>query len=408
SLLAQEPTGIYQACIANGQLVGSVFTAAGYRLAGYSLAAKPSLPQGSWSQFYTPTTLSSTQPIQITGTPTYTSTRFRKTTGFFNLHSWRPELSDPAYTFTFLGNNILNTTQTEAYYTWNRNERSHALGGNFIYGGWYLQPFVAGQQTWGREVVFNRDTTFIYNETEVAAGIQLPLNLSFGRHYRRLVLSSSLHAEQVRWQGIGKNLLRNLDFNYLRLRAAYGSQIQRARQHIFPRFAYGAALDYRTIINQYTARQLLATANLTLPGFWQNHNILLTGAYQGRDTLRQYVFTNSFPFSRGYQVVNFPRMWRLGINYHLPLFYPEWGFGHMLYFLRVRANLFYDYTAAKSLRTGLITPFGTTGTEVYFDTRIWNQLPVTFGVRYSRLLNNELARPTQANRWELILPVDLF
>jgi hypothetical protein len=31
-------------------------------------------------------------------------------------------------------------------------------------------------------------------------------------------------------------------------------------------------------------------------------------------------------------------------NYHLPLLYPDWGFGNIVYFLRVRGNAFYDFT----------------------------------------------------------------
>ena len=38
-------------------------------------------------------------------------------------------------------------------------------------------------------------------------------------------------------------------------------------------------------------------------------------------------------------------MYGFGVNYNLPLFYPDWGFADLVYFLRIRANVFYDYTA---------------------------------------------------------------
>ena len=57
-----------------------------------------------------------------------------------------------------------------------------------------------------------------------------------------------------------------------------------------------------------------------------------------------------------------------------------------MYFLRVRANLFFDYSTVKSLRTGTETDLRSTGVEIYFDTRWWNQQFVSFGFRYSRLL----------------------
>jgi hypothetical protein len=102
-------------------------------------------------------------------------------------------------------------------------------------------------------------------------------------------------------------------------------------------------------------------------------------------------------------------MWKWGVNYHLPLLYPDWGFGQIVYFLRIRANAFFDNTTVKSLRTGFSTPLRSTGVELYFDTRWWNQQPVTFGIRYSRLLDaDSYANPPNVNRWEFILPVILI
>ena len=52
--------------------------------------------------------------------------------------------------------------------------------------------------------------------------------------------------------------------------------------------------------------------------------------------------------------------------------------------------------------------FRTAGTELFFDTRWWNQQPVTLGIRYCRLLDREFSGPTNRNVWEIILPVNLF
>ncbi|MDB5247970.1 MAG: hypothetical protein JWQ40_2364, partial [Segetibacter sp.] len=114
------------------------------------------------------------------------------------------------------------------------------------------------------------------------------------------------------------------------------------------------------------------------------------------------------PFSRGYSAVDFPRMWRFGSNYHFPLLYPDWGVGNIVYFKRLRANGFFDYSQVKSLRTGNKLFFKTTGAELFFDTKWWNQQDVSFGIRYSRLLDYQALGITQPNQWEIILPVGLF
>jgi hypothetical protein len=130
---------------------------------------------------------------------------------------------------------------------------------------------------------------------------------------------------------------------------------------------------------------------------------------QKRDTLRGVLFANNFPFARGYNAVNFPDIFRWSANYHFPLFYPDFGVGHLLYFLRIRANLFYDYTQGKSLRTGRIFPLRSTGSELFFDTKFWNQFPISFGVRYTRLLDNDIVNTRlDPNQFELIVPMNIF
>jgi hypothetical protein len=100
-------------------------------------------------------------------------------------------------------------------------------------------------------------------------------------------------------------------------------------------------------------------------------------------------------------------MWRFGSNYHFPIAYPEWGFANIVYLSRLRGNIYYDYSKVKSLRTGRRLNLSTVGCELYFDTRWWNQQPISFGVRYSRLLDAGTLG-ISPNQWNLILPVDLL
>lgn len=338
----------------------------------------------------------------------FSITKYRKTFNLLNFHSWRPGYDEPEISFTLYGQNILNTLQTELAYTYNRNEQSNTLGLNAIYGGWYIQPKVGVSQTWNRTIKYNRDTTLFYNETNATFGLSLPLNLSGGRQYRYLTLSSGIGTKQLRINGLGKNFFRDQDFNFLTNRLVYSGQVQKAVQQIYPHWAQSLLLQYRNIVNQYTAHQFLANGAIYLPGLQTTHSTVLTAAYSARDTMNQYYFSDNFPFSRGYQSVDFPRLWRFGANYHFPLFYPDFGIANIVYFRQLRANAFYDYTQAKSLRSGLKYFFSTAGAELFFDTKWWNQQNVTIGIRYSRLLDKEYRGTTQPNQWEVILPVNLF
>ncbi|MEO7310833.1 MAG: hypothetical protein ABIX01_10585 [Chitinophagaceae bacterium] len=410
--LASAPTGIYQGFAADGKLVGSTFTTSGYRLASYDLInssfGKTMTGLETLKPMYVSRTMANKENLTASATHTYPVTKYSKATGLLNFHSWQPEIDGSDYSISVLSNNVLNTLEAALTYTYNTNELSNKAGISATYGGWYLQPFIDINQTWGRVAKLNADTNVFYNETKAGGGLQLPLNFSSGKSYRYLTLQSSLNTQRVRGTGLGQKLLNDLDFNYADVRLDYSSQIQKAVQQIYPRFAHTLVADYRSIINKYTAHQVLLSGSLYLPGIMPTHSLVLTAAYQGRDTMNQYIFSNSFPFSRGYRVINFPRQWKLGANYHLPLWYPDWGFANILYLRRVRLNLFYDYTVGKSLRTGITYPFATVGTEMFVDTKVWNQLPITIGVRYSRLLNNEFRGVTQPNQWEIVLPVSLY
>ena len=410
--LATYETGLYQAVLdKHHKLVSSVFTADGYRLGRF-------VP--SWQQVGRADTLKPLyvqQPFRPAfnntlpsiGTGHYPVSKYRKATGLFNFHSWQPDYSDPEYSFTIYGENVLNTLQSQLYYVYNENDGSSRVGYTGTYGGWYVQPFAGVSQTWQRNVRYNNDTTLYWNETVARAGLRLPLTFSGGKQYRSLVLSSSYNLANARWTGLAKGVFRERPLiNYLESRIQYSEQIQAAAQHIYPHWAKSVLLQYRNLLNpSLKAAQFLASGSIYLPGVAASHSLVLTGSWQSRDTAGDYSYSSGFPFSRGYQAIDFPRMWRVGINYHLPLWLPDWGLGQVVYFKRIRTNLFYDLTGGRSVRTGITNRFGTAGAELYFDTRWWNQHPVTFGLRYSRLLDKELLRVTQ-NVWEIIWPVNLF
>lgn len=409
--LATYTTGLYQGWLqTDGSLLGSAFTADGYRLGSFQpkwerIALKNELEDLYLSDIFTQSGRNSLQTI---ATEPYPVSKYRKSFQLLNLHSFRPFYEQPEYSLTVYGQNILNTLRSEIAYTYNQNEGSHKLGYNAVYGGTYLQPVLGISQNWQRMGVLNKDTSLNWNELIAYAGLQLPLNLTSGKQYRSLTLSGTWNTEQVSWTGLAQKLLANRSFQYLNMRIAFSQQIQKSAQQIYPHSAQSLVVQYKNILNKYTAHQLLLSGSVYLPGFSTNHSLVFTAAYQARDTMQQYLFSNNFPFARGYQAVDFPRSWKIGVNYHFPIAFPDWGFGQMVYFLRIRSNLFFDYTQGKSLRTGLVYPFKTVGTELFFDTRWWNQQPVTFGIRYSRLLDNEFRGTTIPNVWELVLPVNLF
>lgn len=408
--VASYPSGLYQSVLSEGKLIAAVFTATGYRLGAV---------QTNWTKvkritgvedLYVEKALNASVNISDISTQRISFKPYSKFSHPFNFHSWRPYYDPPEYSFTVYGQNTLNTIATELSYVYNENENTHAALVTLLYGGTYVQPFISGRHTWNRSAQITPTLTANWNEMQVAGGLQLPLNIVSGKMYRFINSTASYHYSQLNLIGANKDSFTVQNVGYLQGRISFSSQVQKASMHIYPRFAVSGLLQYRTSTN-VEARQFLASGSLYLPGFLKTHSIILSAAYQGTDTLGKYRYTNNFPFSRGYDdgVYSriYGRMWKIGGNYHFPLLHPDMGFANIVYFLRIRANAFTDYTEIQSMRTGAVFSFQSIGGEVYFDTKWWNQLPATFGIRYSRLMNGDLLG-LAVNQWEIILPVDLI
>ena len=84
------------------------------------------------------------------------------------------------------------------------------------------------------------------------------------------------------------------------------------------------------------------------------------------------------------------------------------GFGNILYLNRVRANVFYDFTKIYSRDKATTRDQRSVGAEIYIDTKWWNQYPLTFGLRVSRLLDRDQFDGFRGTILEFIVPVSII
>ncbi|HSB92341.1 MAG TPA: hypothetical protein VLC28_04450, partial [Flavitalea sp.] len=223
-------------------------------------------------------------------------------------------------------------------------------------------------------------------------------------HFRSLQTSLDYVYSKVFVKSYYKDSIQDTGFGYLNPSINWVSRTQQARQDIYPRFAQSISLDYRAAINGIPVQQFLATGGFYFPGLVLNHSLVMQAAYQARSE-SNYQFSNDFPFSRGYVAVNYPRMAKLGFNYHFPIAYPDAGLAQVIYLLRLRANPFFDITKAID-EEGSNHFYRSAGIEIFFDTKWWNQESISFGIRYSHLFDTDIFNTP--NQWEFILPVNLY
>lgn len=326
-----------------------------------------------------------------------------------NFHSWLPNFADPDYTLSFISENVLNTLQSEVYFNYNRSEESKKIGFVGAYGALY--PWIRAGAAFTKDRRFPYGGNQVYwDEFESRIGVLVPLNFSGGRSFRSLRLGTDYVLIKPDYKGLYKDTFDNRLYGYLNSYITFTNQIQKARQHIFPRFAQTLRIDYNHGISNISGKQILINGLFYFPGIHVNHSLVLNAAWQRKDTMNQIRFQNNFPISRGYFGTNFSSQVKFGANYHLPLFYPDRGLANIVYFLRVRANLFYDYSFVEGFNqqrqrvSGELRSFGG---EVFFDTKWWNQQPISFGIRYSRLLD-AARQGLEPNQFEFVLPVNLI
>jgi hypothetical protein len=333
----------------------------------------------------------------------FNESKYKQGGHLFHFHSWRPYFEDPDFTYSIYSDNFLNTLSTELFYHYNRDDKTNGAGVNFLYGALY--PYINGgvEYTFNQAVTINNKPSTI-DKLETRIGLSLPLDFTSGRSYKNLLLGTNYVFEQIIFKGTYKDSVDNRNFNYLHHYLSWSQQIQQAAQHIYPRLGYSFSLNHRHAITLYNSYQFIGNASIYLPGFFSTHNIILGGSFQQRDTTN-ILFSNRFAGARGYNEYYLSRMWRLSANYHFPIVYPDWGFANILYFQRIRGNAFFDFARVYSKDKTVSRDLRSVGGEIYFDTKWWNEYPLTFGVRFSHLLDNELAGGTQKNVFEILVPI---
>ncbi|MGG9964451.1 hypothetical protein [Ferruginibacter sp. SUN106] len=422
SRLTNNLTGSYHPVVnSKNELVYASFTAAGNRL------AKTSLAKAEWQSFSETTFANvpdkyATNALQKNGAGALyalgenknPATKFRKSFQLFNFHSWRPVVNDPEYGYMVYNDNVLSNFSNNISYTYNYNDKSHTVGINTVFAGWFPQLSVGAEESFNRTIDTALGKSVQFNSATFKAGFAIPLNFVGGRTNKFLNFGAGYNVEQYYYRGVTKNVFDNKAIDYANAFFSFSNVSRQARQHINPRWAQAFSLSYRDAFTYKDSHKFVGSAALYLPGFSVNHSFVLNGAYQKRDTLSD-LFSNTFSYARGYEALSTRRMYKLAVNYHFPICYPDWGINGIVYFQRIRANVFYDYNNAQarlyySNGTNLLTEIKnrSTGGELFFDTKVWNSLPVSIGVRYAHLLDTDLINPGVKNRWEIILPIGLI
>ncbi len=321
--------------------------------------------------------------------------KYSKIGNLFNFHSWAP-LSINASTYSIhpgvsiMSQNLLSSSFLSAGYSYNVNEQAGKIYGTYTYAGWF--PIIDLGVDYGlrRDYAYLPEKTEVkWDETNLRAGVRLPLNFRRGKYYAGMQLS--VYGNQG-FRRMKKGIpveFRKPDIFSSGYSFSIYRQIKSNFRDIFPRWGQSVALYYRhtPFLGDNNSYIAAATLGLYFPGLFRHQGLNVYAGYQQRE-IGYYKFSDIVPYPRGVSGKQDQELLSLRGTYAFPIAYPDWSIGPVIYMKRIRANLFYDHSfgwIGNNLRQ-----YSSVGTDLLAEIHILRFVaPFELGVRAAYLPEDE-------------------
>lgn len=306
--------------------------------------------------------------------------------GFFNdlkIHSWG--LASTGFSLEEVGeveatieiDDYLEVNRITPTFAYNFNEKTSAQGLNYSYGK-FASIINLGFTTRERKVIGPRSRELAFNENEFRAGLSFPLSWLTGNYQWQSNIRTDV--KNIRFvEGEDEMEWVNPHTSLLELNGRISSARQRAFQNLQSRFGFELRARMAKSFAGESADLKNAQLAILLPSFARNHGITITAGTQMEDFENGYQLNDTFNYPRGFRVTDNDQVNRLGIDYKLPLLYPDFGLAGITYFKRIRANLFYDFGQLVGGQNTFNTQ--STGIELRLDQTALNLIDLPVGVR---------------------------
>ncbi len=325
----------------------------------------------------------------------------------FRVRNWAFESLYPKTSLLLESRDLMGKMQASAGGGYNFNEETPFIQANLTYGGFFPYFRIGIKRIFNRQGLTSDQIPSRWNETNWYAGLEVPLNLSESLYHRYISLSGHFHQSLLNFKRPKTKNALNRVINYYTLGLTFNLLRNETIQDINPKFGFAINMKYYHTLKSYPINQLNANLNIFLPGLFPNHSLYFTTSFSSKKKNNIYKFEDIFHYARGYHSFPYQQIYTMGINYQLPLLYPDIGLP-WIYLPRIRLHLFFDYSRAnlsadfpKSHDT-----FRSLGADLYFDTKIF-KTAIPIGLRYVYLLDED-PKGDRTFQLSLNFPMNLF
>ncbi len=334
-------------------------------------------------------------------------TKYKKLKNGIKIHSWGPGTdADSKLFLDIVSANPLNTIFVSAGGEYDVADNTAKTFLNIKYAGIYPVFDLTG--SYGlrnnnyllpvpNSNLYYEDSD-IWNELKGGIKITVPLNLSRGLYKSGLKLSSKYEYTQTYGKEY-KNPWELFDgsFSSLIYSGTVYSLRQKSLRDINSRFGtiIRMSFTHTPFPDDFNGYQYSTSGILYIPGFFKNHSIKIRGGYEKQKEYIQaegsnyYWFSSKQSFTRGYDLPAYENMSFTSVEYQLPILYPEFGLGPLLYFKRLRGGVYYDRSVFSPLGfKGETYLYHSVGAELHLELRLFRiDYPIEIGCRVSYLFS---------------------
>lgn len=338
--------GADDAFVENDVLLYSSYSANGYELKSHDLKM-PILKLSNKS-------IAVNERSYVVNDSTYAVDKYLKTSGLFNFHSWAPFSLDPYNNnikpgVSFMSQNLLSTATTIAGYEHDFRENVGRFYGKFRYEGWYPIIDIDVEHA-KRKRYYLADTAnhivddFTFKESSIEVGLRVPINLSRNRYIRGLQPFASFESIFLKMHPdspfeFKSNSIQALHYGF----SAY-HQTLKSRLDIYPK--WGQVIQFMYSMTPFLSPGWVGLTTFEsvfyFPGLIKHHGLKIYAAYQHRKD-GVYAFPNQINHVRGLINKGDVDQYRISADYKLPLAYPDYDLGSLMYLKKIDLGLFYDY-----------------------------------------------------------------